>query len=114
MLTAGGALGLGVSLYYIHIYVTPLKRFVQVVLYQHRLLLIMSCAVAPGTKRHWCARRLTRHSGAQALWAFGSIGAAGIALTQVNCRFVASSCNGFVLPDSVAVAELPDATPTAA
>jgi len=30
LFAAGGALGLGVSLYFIHIYVTPLKRFVQV------------------------------------------------------------------------------------
>lgn len=30
MYTAAAALGLGTSLFYIHIYVTPLKRFVQV------------------------------------------------------------------------------------
>ena len=37
LFAAGGALGLGVSLYFIHIYVTPLKRFVQV---QHACLAI--------------------------------------------------------------------------
>jgi uncharacterized integral membrane protein len=35
LFAAGGALGLGVSLYFIHIYVTPLKRFIQVVSLYH-------------------------------------------------------------------------------
>ena len=46
LFAAGGALGLGVSLYFIHIYVTPLKRFVQVDAHQsgiHRFTDSQTC-----------------------------------------------------------------------
>ena len=74
---AAGVVGLGASLYLVHMYVTPIKRFMQV-----SMLCITCCdllnSVQPCT-----------HSshGLQGLYGVGAAGAVGLALTQVAISF---------------------------
>ncbi len=77
-----GAAGLGVSLYEIHIYVSPLKRFIQVRIRN----------IGPHSLSHdgQCSMTATKlmimviMSHLQGLWAVGALSALVLAVTQVG------------------------------
>lgn len=72
---AAGVAGLGASLYLVHMYVTPIKRFMQVRIRLH--LLASSHFIASACQLHTFPHAM------QGLYGAGAAGALGLALTQV-------------------------------
>ena len=92
-----GCVGLGISLYLIHIYVTPLKRFVQASSAGHRFGIALSFCLAHLHQVHLLCC-------VQGLYGAGFLGGLGLALTQartqylVICKMLCQACCCAITP----------------